>query len=105
MKICKVLFSALISVVMADTMADTVNSPTVDMKIEESLQWDNYPATITLAVLAVIAALFIILIITCVQMVHNEGLRSDEVPHMNNRRISVRRRSYAPTDLDILEEI
>ena len=101
----KVLFSALISVVIADILGDTVNSPTLDEQREDAIQWDDYPATITLAVLAVIAALFIVLIITCVQMVHNEGLRSDDVPHMNTRRISVRRRSYAPTDLDILEEI
>ena len=69
-------------------MADT---PTLADVSDEETQWDTGMATAIIAVFGVIAVLFVVLIVACVNMVHNEGLRTDDVPHvhMNAHRISV----------------
>jgi len=68
MVISSVFLPCVISVMMTVT-------PTTDVKDMESTQWGTSSATIAIAVFGIILVLFVILMVACVNMSHNEGQR------------------------------
>ena len=68
MVITSVFLPYVISVMMTVT-------PTADVKDMESTQWGTSSATIAIAVFGIILVLFVILMVACVNMSHNEGQR------------------------------